>query len=211
MYAAISIDAEVPISFGSPGDIGDIIRVSEQQGVPITWLLYSSTTRPDEVIRYYHDEVMYRIPGYHEIGLHVHFDDHRLENYVTDPARRRESILRGVEALRRHHIKPTSFRAGCWCLQLSDLEVLEEVGILVDGSPCTAFRSMNHPGHGDWRGLSFRDPYRPSYSSLLEKGAARLTVVPTCSSLRHNAQGWCSRTTVRCTSGRPSSRIIPPG
>ena len=191
MYAAISIDAEVPVSFDAPGDIDGIIEISHQQSVPITWLLYSGATRPEQVIRYYHDEVMHRIPGYHEIGLHVHFDDHRLENYVTDPTRRRELILRGAEVLRKYHVKPTSFRAGCWCLQLSDVEVLEEAGILVDGSACTGFRSPNHPGHGDWRGLSFRGPYRPSYSSLAEKGTAKVTFVPTCSSPECNAQGSC--------------------
>ena len=191
MYAAISIDAEVPISFDAPGDISEILAAAERNSVPLTWLIYSSITRPEDVARYYHDHVMHRIPGSHELGLHVHFDDHRLENYEADPVKRRELIIRGFNVLQKYHVKPTSHRAGCWCLQASDITVLEEIGVLVDSSPCTRFRSGNHPGHGDWRGLDFRDPYRPSYSSLFEKGDAKLTIVPVCSSHEPNAHGWC--------------------
>lgn len=61
----------------------------------------------------------------------------------------------------------------------------------MDSSPSAGFQSPNHPGHGDWRELSFRDPYRPSYSSLLQEGDARLIVIPVCSSTTHNARGWC--------------------
>ncbi len=191
MYAAISIDAEVPVSFAEPGDINDILAVSEAHAIPLTWLIYSSAARPDEVARYYRSRVMPRIPGYHEIGLHVHFDDHRLQNYQTDPEKRRAAVIAGAKVLESCGVRPTSFRAGCWCLQPSDIEALEEVGVLADSSPCTGFRSTNHPGHGDWRELSLRDPYCPSYSSLLEKGDARLIVIPVCSSVTRNARGWC--------------------
>ena len=191
MYAAISIDAEVPVAFEAPGDIEDIIAASEKHDVPVTWLLYSSITRPEEVVRYYHDHVMHRIPGYHELGLHVHFDDHELKNYEPDPMKRRELILRGAAILGKYHVKPTSFRAGCWCLQPCDIAVLEEIGILVDSSPCPGFPSPNHPEHGGWQALTLRDPYHPSYSSLFEKGDAKLTVIPVCSSLHPNASGSC--------------------
>jgi len=191
MYAAISIDAEVPVAFSPPGDIDGIIRASERNGVPLTWLIYSGTSMPEEVAGYYHDNVIHRIPRDHELGLHVHFDDHKLEHYVADPAARRELIVRGVKVLEKYGIKPTSFRAGCWCLQSCDVQFLEEASILVDSSPIPEFCSTNHPGHGDWRELTFRGPYRPSYSSLLEKGNANLVVVPVCSSQKKNAQGWC--------------------
>lgn len=190
-YAAISIDAEVPVSFEIPGDIGEIIATAESHSVPLTWLIYSGTTRPEEVVRYYHDHVLHRIPGYHEIGLHVHFDDHQLRNYAADSERRQELIRRGFDVLQRYHIKPTSHRAGCWCLQASDIAVLESIGILVDSSPCPGFQSPNHPGHGDWRELTYRDPYHPSYASLLQEGNAKLTIIPVCSSAEVNAQGWC--------------------
>lgn len=191
MYAAISIDAEVPVSFDAPGDVDEIIDASERHSVPITWLLYTGITRPEEVVRYYHDNVMRRIPAYHELGLHVHFDDHRLENYESDPAKRRDMIRRGFDVLQKYRIKPTSFRAGCWCLQASDVRALEEIGILVDSSPCPRFSSPNHPGHGDWTDLGFRDPYHPSYSSLLERGEAKITVIPVCSSQGPGARGGC--------------------
>ena len=188
-YAAISVDAEVPVSFDAPGDIDALVDVSRTHGVPLTWLVYTSRDRPDTVARYYHDHVIGRLPGSHELGLHVHFDDPRLEHYQPDPAERRQAIVAGAEVLRAYGITPTSFRAGCWCVQASDVAVLEEVGIRVDSSVCPGFRSPNHPGHGDWRGLTFRDPYRPAYDSLLQQGEARLLVVPVSSSAEPGPDG----------------------
>jgi len=172
----------VPVSFDAPGDIGGIIETSQKHSLPVTWLIYTSSTRPQTVARYYKDRVIGRLPASHELGLHVHFDDHNLDNYQPDPTERRELIIQGVEVLRKYDIIPTSFRAGCWCLQASDIEVLEEMAILIDSSPCPGFRSPNHPGHGDWRNLDLRDAYHPAYDSLFRKGDAKLMVLPICSS-----------------------------
>ena len=87
-------------------------------------------------------------PKTHEIGLHIHFDDHELQNYVSDPAQRKRHIERGLEVLAAHQIHPTSFRAGCLCLQPCDVKVLEEGGILVDSSPCPG-GTTNHPEYVD--------------------------------------------------------------
>jgi len=191
VYAAISVDAEVPVSFTPPGDVDALLREAERHGIPLTWLLYSGPTRPGEVIAYYRDHVMERIPREHELGLHVHFDDHQLRNYQVDPVRRRELILQGDRVLRVFGFRATSFRAGCWCLQASDVDVLEQIGIVVDSSPCPGSPPRNHPGHGDWRELTIREPYHPSHRSLLRRGDARVLVVPVCSSPTPTADGLC--------------------
>lgn len=191
MYAAISVDAEVPVSFSPPGDVRRLLEAADRHVIPLTWLLYSGLTRPDEVVAYYHDHVLARIPAEHELGLHVHFDDHNLQSYQASPARRRELIMQGDQVLRDRGIRATSFRAGCWCLEASDVPVLEDLGIVVDSSPCPGSPPRNHPGHGEWTGLTVREPYRPSRESLLERGDARLLVVPVCSSPVPTADGIC--------------------
>ena len=191
-YAAISVDAEMPVSFDAPGDTDAILDVSREHAVPITWLIYTSRDRPDTVAHYYHEHVIGRLPRSHELGLHVHFDDHQLKNYQPDPAERRQAIVAGAEVLRAYGITPTSFRAGCWCLQPTDVDVLEEIGIRIDSSPCPGFRSPNHPGHGDWRRLTLRDPYHPAYDSLIEPGSAELLVLPVSSAPEPGPDGDCA-------------------
>ena len=192
MHAAISVDAEVPVSFAAPGDIAELLEAAGRNGVPLTWLLYSGLTRPDEVVAYYRDHALERIPHDHELGLHVHFDDHELGDYQTDPARRRDLILRGDRVLRDCSIRATSFRAGCWCLEASDVAVLEQIGIVIDSSPCPGSPPRNHAGHGDWRELTVREPYRPSHDNLFERGGAELLIVPIASSPTPNAAAAAS-------------------
>lgn len=189
--AAISIDCEIPVPWGPPGEVDALLGVAEEQAAPLTWLIYSGATRPTQVADYYQAHVLSRLPDSHEVGLHVHFDDHELQNYVSDAVSRTRLIERGLEVLQARGLRPTSFRAGCLCLQPGDIEALERGGILVDSSPCPG-GTTNHPEHVDWKDLALREPYHPSYSSLLEKGHATLIVLPVCSSQERDATGHCA-------------------
>jgi hypothetical protein len=149
-----------------------IVKIAEEFMVPITWLIHVSEKNPTSNIRLYYNEYFHRIPSWHEIGLHVHFENQA--GYVEDERKRAEIIQIGKDVLKSHLVKPTSFRAGCFALQPSDVKYLEDVGILVDSSPVP---DSEYKMFVDWTGAPAQ-PYHPDYADLRKMGTAKLLCVP---------------------------------
>lgn len=155
---------------------GDIIRLSEKHFVPITWLIHISESDPSANTNLYYKEFFHKIPSWHEVGMNVYFENEH--GYVEDPKGRGNIIQIAKDVLKSHRVKPTSFRAGCFALQSSDLPYLEDVGVLVDSS-CVS--GSDYKMFVDWTG-SPNEPYHPSYENVREKGDAKLLEVPVASS-----------------------------
>ena len=107
----------------------EIVKIAEEFMVPVTWLIYVSEKVPTANADLYYREYLHRIPSWHEIGMHVHFENQN--GYVEDERARGSIIRMAKDVLKSHLIKPTSFRAGCFSLLPSDVKYLEDVGILV--------------------------------------------------------------------------------
>lgn len=149
-----------------------LVQAAEQYDVPLTWLIFVSRQRPMDNARLYQQEYFHRIPSWHEIGLHVHFEDNGPPN--TDVTERCRLIRLGKEVLKQVHVKPTSFRAGCYQLMASDTACLEEIGILVDSSAVPNASRENLP---QWEGAPTK-PYRPAYENLAQEGDADMVEIP---------------------------------
>lgn len=150
----------------------DIVKIAEEFLVPITWLIYVSEKNPTSNISLYYREYFHRIPSWHEIGLHVHFENN--SGYVEDDRTRGEIIRVGKDVMKSHLIKPTSFRAGCFALQGSDIKWLEDIGIVADSSPVP---DSEYKMFVDWAGAP-RQPYHPDYEDVKKAGTSKLVCIP---------------------------------
>lgn len=149
-----------------------LIRVAEEACIPITWFLFVSGRSLMDNARLYHSEYFHRIPAWHEYGLHIHFEGK--DSHPLSPEERASLIRVGKDVLKQVHIKPTSFRAGCYQLIPSDISVLEELGILVDSSGVPNVKPSEYP---QWKDAPAQ-PYYPSYDSFATPGDAKLLEVP---------------------------------
>lgn len=144
--------------------IPEVVKVAEEQMLPLTWLLDVQEHDPMTNVKLYHNEYLHRIPAWHEIGLHIAFDAGR-SNTVS----RGDLIRVGKDILKQFSIKPTAFRAGNGDLEPDDLVALEDIGILVDASlgSFTA-RPSDAPS----------SPYHPDYGHLHQPGGAKIVIAP---------------------------------
>jgi len=150
----------------------DIVKIAEEFLIPITWLIYVSEKNPTSNIALYYREYFHRIPSWHEVGLHLHFENS--SGYVEDQRTRAEIIRIGKDVLKSHLIKPTAFRAGCFALLPPDLKYLEDIGILVDSSPVP---DSEYKLFVDWAGAP-KQPYHPDYEDVTKPGAAKMLCIP---------------------------------
>jgi hypothetical protein len=149
-----------------------IVKIAEEFMIPITWLIYVSEKSPTSNTDLYYREYFHRIPSWHEIGLHVHFENS--SGYVDNEKTRGEIIRIGKDVLKARLVKPTAFRAGDFALLPSDLKYLEDIGIVADSSPVpdSEFRPFV-----DWTGAP-KQPYHPDYADARKQGSAKLMCVP---------------------------------
>ena len=66
--------------------------------IPITWLIFVSEKNPTSNIDLYYSEYFLRIPSWHEIGLHVHFEN--ISGYVEAEKVRGQIIRIGKDVLK---------------------------------------------------------------------------------------------------------------
>ncbi len=140
--------------------VSELVSVAEEYTVPMTWLLDVTEHDPLTNVKLYHNEYLHRIPAWHELGLHITFD-----NSANNTVARGDLIRIGKDILKQFSIKPTAFRAANGDLEPDDLRALEDIGILVD---CTAGSSAAQPDG------SPKEPYHPSYTELHGSGDARI-------------------------------------
>ncbi|MEP0765341.1 MAG: hypothetical protein HRF45_02195 [Fimbriimonadia bacterium] len=150
----------------------EIVKIAEEFMVPITWLIYVSEKVPTANADLYYREYLHRIPSWHEIGMHVHFENQ--SGYVEDERERGAIIRMAKDVLKSHLIKPTSFRAGCFALQPSDIKYLEDVGVLVDSSPVP---DSEYKLFVDWTGAPHQ-PYHPDPDDVRKPGPSKLLCIP---------------------------------
>lgn len=144
--------------------VPEIVGVTEQYNIPLTWLLGVAEHDPMSNLKLYHNEYFHRIPAWHELGMYLTFD-----GGTSNTIDRGELIRVGRDLLKQYSIKPTAFRAANGDLQASDLRTLEDYGFMVDSTPgSSAGRPLNAP----------KTPYHPSYNNIHESGDARLWVLP---------------------------------
>jgi hypothetical protein len=144
--------------------VSEIVAVAEQFTLPLTWLLGVAEHDPMSNVKLYHNEYLHRIPAWHELGLHLTFD-----TGASNTVERGDLIRIGKDILKQFSIKPTAFRAANGDLEASDLQALEDIGILVDSTPgSSAGRPLNAP----------KSPYHPSYTQLHQSGDAKIWLVP---------------------------------
>jgi hypothetical protein len=151
---------------------GDYIRVFEEEFVPATWLIHVSLKDPSANTNLYYHEFIHKIPSWHELGMKVNFENER--GYVEDEKERGNIIWIAKDTLKSHMIKATSFRAGAFALQASDVKYLEEIGILVDSSivPDAEYKMFV-----DWKGAP-HEPYHSDKDDLKQEGKNRLLHMP---------------------------------
>lgn len=153
-----------------------LIDTAEKLFVPITWLIHISEADPSANTNLYYREYFHKIPSWHEVGMLVYFENER--GYVEN-ARERGNIIRiGKDTLKSHRVKATSFRAGAFALEASDLPYLEDIGILVSSS---SVAGSDYKMFRDWTGGP-TEPYHPSSDDLLAKGDSKLLEVPVSAS-----------------------------
>ncbi|MDW8290979.1 MAG: hypothetical protein RMM06_09655 [Armatimonadota bacterium] len=150
----------------------ELVRIAEEFHVPMTWLITVSANDPMSNVMLYHREYLHRIPSWHEIGLRVHFQSNGA--YIVDERGRAMLIQEGKDLLKQCHVKPTAFRAADYALQASDIRYLEDIGIMVDGTPAPG---VVVEGKADWTGAPLQ-PYHPAYDNLKAQGNAALLLVP---------------------------------
>jgi hypothetical protein len=144
--------------------VSEIVKVTEEFRIPLTWLLGVAEHDPMSNIKHYHNELLHRIPAWHEIGLYLTFD-----TGASNTVDRGDLIRVGKDILKQFSIKPTAFRAANGDLETSDLRALEDIGILVDSTPgSSAGRPLGAPNA----------PYHPSYDHVHHEGDANLLIVP---------------------------------
>jgi hypothetical protein len=150
----------------------EIINLAEKLFVPITWLIHVSESDPSANTNLYYKEYMHKIPSWHEIGMHVYFENDR--GYVEDPRERGVIIQMAKDVLKSHRIMATSFRAGAFALMPTDLKYLEDIGIVVDSSSVSG---SEYKMFVDWTGGP-TEPYHPSSEDLKTKGESKILCVP---------------------------------
>lgn len=150
----------------------EIVRVAEEFKVPLTWLISVSPGDPMANVNLYHNEYFHRIPSWHEVGLHLTFENSG--GYISDPKARADAIRMAKDVLKQVHVKPTAFRAGHHDLLPDDLKVLEDVGILVDCSACPGARDKHQVRSPEGP----TQPYHPSYADLSVAGDAAILMAP---------------------------------
>lgn len=150
----------------------EIINLAEKLFVPITWLIHISESDPSANTNLYYREYLHKIPSWHEIGMHVYFENDR--GYVEDEKERGNIIWIAKDVLKSHRIKATAFRAGAFALLPSDLKYLDDIGIVVDSSSVSG---SEYKMFVDWSGGP-TDPYHPSADDLKQKGSSKILEVP---------------------------------
>jgi len=150
----------------------ELVRAAEEFTAPLTWLIFASEKDPLSNISLYHNEFYHRIPSWHEFGLLLGFEDS--SGYVSDPALRGDIIRVGRDAVKQFHIKPTAFRAHRADLQASDLRHLEDLGFVVDATPCPGAREKHEVSWPEGP----TQPYHPSYENLSTPGDAAIWLAP---------------------------------
>ncbi|MDQ2985473.1 MAG: hypothetical protein M3R13_01970 [Armatimonadota bacterium] len=149
-----------------------LIDIAEKLFVPITWLIHISEADPSANTNLYYREYFHKIPSWHEVGMLVYFENER--GYV-DNAKERGNIIRiAKDTLKSHRVKATSFRAGAFALEASDIPYLEDIGILVSSSSVSG---SDYKMFKDWSDGP-TEPYHPSGENLLTKGDSKLLEVP---------------------------------
>jgi len=150
----------------------DYVQLMEREFVSATWLVHVSLKDPTANTKLYYQEFFHKIPNWHEIGMKVNFENER--GYVEDEKERGNIIRLAKDALKSHHIKVTSFRAGAFALLPSDVKYLDDIGILVDSSvlPDAEYRMFV-----DWNGAP-KHPYHSDVEDLKKEGTNRLLHVP---------------------------------
>lgn len=150
----------------------DYIKVFEEEFVPATWLIHVSLKDPSANTNLYYHEFVHKIPSWHEIGMKVNFENER--GYVEDAKERGKILWVAKDTLKSHMIKPTAFRAGAFALLPSDVEYLNQLGILVDSSviPDSSYRMFVN-----WDGAP-KDPYHSDPDDLRKEGSNRLLHLP---------------------------------
>ncbi|MCS6776702.1 MAG: hypothetical protein RMJ43_03505 [Chloroherpetonaceae bacterium] len=144
--------------------VAGIVDVCEEFRIPLTWLLGVAEHDPMTNVRHYHNELLHRIPSWHEIGLYLTFD-----TGASNTVDRGDLIRVGKDLLKQFSIKPTAFRAANGDLETPDIRALEDIGIIVDSTPgSSAGRPLGAPVA----------PYHPSYDNVHQAGDARLWIVP---------------------------------
>lgn len=155
----------------------DIIDISEKHFVPITWLIHISELDSSANTNLYYKEYFHKIPSWHEIGLNVYFENER--GYVDNEKDRGNIIRIAKDVLKSHRIKATSFRAGCFALQGSDLKYLEDIGVVVDSSSVSG---SDYKMFVDWNG-GIQEPYYPDTNDIRKQGNSKVLEIPiTCAS-----------------------------
>jgi hypothetical protein len=150
----------------------EIVRLAERHEVPLTWLIHVSSLDSSANTELYYREYFHKIPSWHEIGLNVHFENDR--GYVDDPKERGKIIQMAKDVLKSHRVKPTSFRAGCFALQASDIRYLEDIGVLVDSS---SVAGSDYKMFVDWTGGP-SEPYFLSYDDVRLPGDSKVLEIP---------------------------------
>lgn len=144
--------------------VSEIVKVTEENRIPLTWLLGVAEHDPMTNVKHYHNELLHRIPSWHEIGLYLTFD-----TGAGNTIDRGDLIRVGKDILKQFSIKPTAFRAANGDLETSDISALEDIGIVVDSTPgSSAGRPLGAP----------TTPYHPAYDHVHHQGDAKLWVVP---------------------------------
>jgi hypothetical protein len=150
----------------------EYIKVLEAEFVPCTWLIHVSMKDPSANTNLYYHEFIHKIPSWHEIGMKVNFENER--GYIEDPKERGNVLWVAKDTLKSHMIKATSFRAGCFALQASDIPYLQEIGVLVDSS---VVPDSNYKMFVDWTGAP-HEPYHSDPDNLRAEGSNRMLHLP---------------------------------
>jgi len=149
-----------------------LIDIAEQLFVPITWMIHISEADPSANTNLYYREYFHKIPSWHEVGMLVYFENER--GYVENAKERGNIIRIAKDTLKSHRVKATSFRAGAFAMEPSDIAYLEDIGILVSSSSVSG---SEYKMFKDWSGGP-TEPYHPSVEDLTAKGGAKLLEVP---------------------------------
>lgn len=150
----------------------EYIEVLESEFVPATWMIHVSLKDPSANTNLYYHEYFHKIPQWHEIGMKVNFEDDR--GYVEDEKERGNIIRVAKDTLKSHLIKATSFRAGCFALQPTDIKYLEDIGIIVDSS---VVPDAEYKMFVDWAGAP-HEPYHSDASDLKKEGSSHVLHMP---------------------------------
>lgn len=149
-----------------------LIDIAEKLFVPITWLIHISEADPSANTLLYYREYFHKIPSWHEVGMLVYFENER--GYVENAKERGNIIRIAKDTLKSHRVKATSFRAGAFAMEPSDIAYLEDIGILVSSSSVSG---SDYKMFKDWTGGP-TEPYHPSADDLTAKGDCKLLEVP---------------------------------